>query len=205
MSRAPNRRLPCPHPQARSPKVCRMATIQTGALCHHKAGARDYATGVARECLTRYSGFAGYVLHPPEFVTGCLCDECRAAYRERTGEELREAPDEVARDFVMRTNLEFQRDVLEPVVASLIPKGRAFTFSIPWIFEASFESVADLIPAHHTIIEWDYNQVPTRIATLGERLRRYGSAATRCGSCPLLASRSHQTQPPSRPPGHWVK
>jgi len=129
------------------------APVGTGILCHHKAGARDYATGVAQESLTRYTGFAGYVLHPPEFVTGCLCDECQAAYRERTGEELREAPDEVVRDFFMRTNLEFQRDVLEPVAASLIPRGRAFTFSIPWIFETSFEKVADLIPAHHTIIE----------------------------------------------------
>ena len=64
------------------------APVGTGVLCHHKAGARDYATGVARECLARYTGFAGYVLHPPEFESGCLCDGCQAAYRVRTGEEL---------------------------------------------------------------------------------------------------------------------
>ena len=152
------------------------AVVGTGILCHHKSGARDYAMTVARECLTAYTGFSGYVLHPPEFVTGCLCESCRVAYRERTGEELRDASDEVVRSFFMETNLRFQRDELEPIVSELIPNGRAFTFSIPWIFEGGFDKVADLIPSHHTIIEWDYNQAPERIATLAERVREYGSA-----------------------------
>lgn len=123
------------------------AMVGTGFLCHHKSGARDYAMTVARECLTRYNGFSGYVLHPPEFVTGCLCESCRVTYRERTGGKL------------------------EPIVAGLIPGGRAFTLSIPWIFESGFDKVADLIPSHHTIIEWDYNQAPERIATLADRIR----------------------------------
>lgn len=152
------------------------AVVGSGILCHHKAGARAYAIEVARECLTRYTGFAGYVLHPPEFVTGCVCDECRRAYSAQTGDELLDAPDDTVRGFFMRTNLEFQRDELEPGVAGLIPGGKAFTFSIPWIFEEGFAEVAALIPDHHTIIEWDYNQAPARIATLGERIRRYGSA-----------------------------
>ena len=45
---------------------------------------------------------------------------------------LRDASDEVARSFFKETNLEFQRDVPEPIVARLIPDGRALAVPSAW-------------------------------------------------------------------------
>jgi hypothetical protein len=41
----------------------------SGIMCHRKEAARTYAAAVIEECLARYRGFHGAILHPPEFST----------------------------------------------------------------------------------------------------------------------------------------
>ena len=145
----------------------------SGVMCHHRPGARAYALKVMEECLTRYSGFSGAVLHPPEFIDPCFCDQCTAVYRREKGGDLASASDEAAQRFFMETSLAYQTSVLEPRLAQLIPGARRFTFTIPWVFEDHFEELAGAIDPNTVIIDWDYDLSPQRLEGLQGRLKRY--------------------------------
>ncbi len=46
-------------------------------------------------------------------------------------------------------------------------------FTIPWLFEALYEEVIELIPKDIGIIEWDYNLDRSRIESLSARIQMY--------------------------------
>ncbi len=48
-----------------------------------------------------------------------------------------------------------------------------YTFTIPWLFEPSFEKIAMRIAKDTTIIDWDYNLNLERINQLKQRITRY--------------------------------
>lgn len=150
------------------------AQVGSGIMCHLQQEVRDYPVNIVTECLTRYKGFSGVVLHPPEFVSACFCGDCRADYQKRIEKDLLKASDEEARGAFMDTNLAFQKSVLEPLVKRLLPKGKAFTFTIPWVFEKHFEEFAERIPKSTVIVDWDYDLAEERIAQLQGRLKKYG-------------------------------
>ncbi|MDA1189705.1 MAG: hypothetical protein O2854_08545 [Chloroflexi bacterium] len=150
------------------------AQVGSGILCHHQKEAQKYPLTVITECLTRYKGFSGVVLHPPEFVSACFCKDCQAMYKKATGNDLMQASDDEARRFFMDSNLEFQKNVLEPKVDELLPGGKSFMFTIPWMFEGHFEEFERWIDKDTIIVDWDYDVAEERMAELQGRLKRYG-------------------------------
>jgi hypothetical protein len=58
------------------------------AMCHNNPEAQRYVRTVMSEVLTRYQGFSGVYLHPPEVGEYCWCEHCRQLYRAETGQEL---------------------------------------------------------------------------------------------------------------------
>ncbi|MBC7188439.1 MAG: hypothetical protein H5U38_15545 [Calditrichaeota bacterium] len=146
--------------------------VQSGIMCHHKEGARRYCLGVIEECLTRYRGFAGVILHPPEFWRPCFCDACQEEFRAAHGKSLLSATDQEAKRFFMATSLRFQRSALETSIRRYVPEVRLFTFPIPWVFEQEFEQIAKEIDLHTVIVDWDYDLREERIQRLPARLWR---------------------------------
>ncbi|MCR4439368.1 MAG: beta-galactosidase [candidate division KSB1 bacterium] len=146
--------------------------VQSGIMCHHKEGARGYCFGVIEECLARYRGFAGVILHPPEFARPCFCEACQQHFRAAHGKSLLSATNQEAKRFFMATNLRFQRSTLEALIRPQAPELRLLTFTIPWVFEKEFEQIAKEIDLDTVIVDWDYDQHEERIARLPARLRR---------------------------------
>ncbi len=146
---------------------------QHGILCHHKADAQAYPCSVIAECLTRYKGFSGVVLHPPEFVMPCYCDDCCAAFAGEGGGKLRQVSKIDAQLFFMQGYMHFQDTVLEALLQGHVPDAKRFTFTIPWIFEQGFEKFAQHIDSKTVIVDWDYDLREERIAQLPDRLERY--------------------------------
>ena len=142
-------------------------------LCHHREGGRAYPAENIRECLTRYRGFSGVILHPPEFLNPCFCGACQEEYLKETGRDLFKATDEEAKGFFMRSYMRFQKTALEPEIHSLAPKARQLTFTIPWVFAHHFEEVAKEIDPRTVIVDWDYELTPKAVADLPARLERH--------------------------------
>lgn len=153
--------------------------VNEGIMCHHHEEARQYPLMVIRECLTKYHGFVGAMLHPPEFLKPCFCSTCQeiygnhTSYRESHVSDLLSAPDEEAQRFFMETNLSFHKTVLESEVKRHLPEAQLFICTIPWAFEPHFEKIATHIDKSTNIIEWDYNMSEGRISLLYGRLKRY--------------------------------
>lgn len=144
-----------------------------GIVCHHREQAQQYPLTVVRECLGRYGGFSGVVVHPPEFGMPCYCDACRGVFRRQTGGELRDAPDKQAQGFFMESNLAWQRRCLEPEIRARLPQARFLTFTVPWVFEQHFEEFAPHIDRDTAIVDWDYELQPERMAQIPARMTRY--------------------------------
>lgn len=147
--------------------------VDTGIMCHHKEGARRYCTEVIDECLERYRGFSGVILHPPEFLQPCFCMACQETYRRGYGRSLMAANEEEAKEFFMATNLHFQRTVLEAGIRRRLPEARLMTFTIPWVFDTHFEQIAREVDPATVIVHWDYNLTDQRVGALPSRLRQY--------------------------------
>jgi hypothetical protein len=147
--------------------------VSKGIMCHSQQEAQQYPLMIIREVLTRYRGFVGAMLHPPEFLKPCFCMSCQERYLELCGTDLLSASDEEAVRFFMETNLSFQKSVLEKEVKQRIPEAQLFIASIPWVFEPHFDKIADHIDGSTVIIEWDYNLSEDRIKDLPERLKKY--------------------------------
>lgn len=145
----------------------------TGILCHHKEEGRDYPLQVIRECLTRYHGFTGVILHPPEFHYPCFCEDCQEECRQVYGKELLSASNEEAQRFFMESNLHFQRTVLEAEIRLRLPDAELLTFTIPWVFEPHFERIAKQLDPNTIIVDWDYDLSEERAKMLQARLNRY--------------------------------
>lgn len=147
--------------------------VESGIMCHHKEGARHYCTQVIDECLDRYHGFSGVILHPPEFLQPCFCEACQESYRRIYGGSLCAASEEAAKEFFMATNLHFQRTVLEARIRRRLPEARIMTFTIPWVFNRHFAQIAKEIDPATVIVHWDYELSDERVAALPSRLKEY--------------------------------
>lgn len=160
------------HPQAATQDRDGSLRVEQGILCHHNQEGIAYPLGAITECLERYHGFSGVILHPPEFSVPCFCGECRRLYEESRGKDLLSVPEEEARGFFMSTNLAFQKTVLEPEIRQRVPGCRFLTFTIPWVFETHFEQLAEHIAPETTIVDWDYRLSDEDRARVPGRLKR---------------------------------
>lgn len=148
------------------------AQVGRGILCHNNAMNQYFSINLIEECLTLYKGFDGIALHPPESIYPCFCDCCSNLFKEKYGKELSNVSDDVAREFYLETYLDFQ-GVLENKIKELMSRVQLYTFTIPWLFEPSFEKIAMRIAKDTTIIDWDYNLNLERINQLKQRITRY--------------------------------
>ncbi len=155
----------------------------TDNLCHNNPGGRRYAEGVAREVLTRYSGFEWVSFHPPENAQACRCAHCGRAFAEETGGEYGRADAATVAAFHWRSCLRFQHD-LERLAADLVPGARFFSFTIPGTFETNFDVVAQAIPKSTVLMHWDYWSYGPRIPELLASLDLFRSQGHRVAFTP---------------------
>ena len=152
------------------------AQLGYGVLCHNKASTHLFAESLIGEVLSIYGQFFhGVALHPPETISPCLCEKCSELFLKEKGYNLVDATLEEQRKFFTLSYLNYQNNVLFPIVVGLLPGVCAYTFTIPWLFENCFNEVVDFIDNDISIIEWDYNLSDERISSLPQRIEMYQS------------------------------
>ena len=164
-----------PFPQeirkAKNQKQQGNAQVGFGILCHNHPEARQYAFNLIKEALKLYDDYEGIALHPPESIYPCYCTYCAELFQLKYKKDLLKASQELARDFYVESYFNFQTN-LENEIKSLKSK-QLYTFTIPWLFEPSFEKIAARLSKDTILIEWDYNLSTTRVDQLKNRLTRY--------------------------------
>ncbi|MBA2650364.1 MAG: hypothetical protein H0U75_12380 [Legionella sp.] len=151
------------------------AQIGYGVLCHNKESSRKYAINIISEIIYLYgSYFDAIALHPPESAYPCNCQECETKFYSQTNKSLTSSV-EMGRQFFIKSYLEFQKEILFPIIKKSLPTCKQMTFTIPWLFERSFNVIAPFISKETVIIEWDYNLDLKRIESLKSRLNEYMS------------------------------
>jgi hypothetical protein len=152
------------------------AQLGHGVLCHNKRSAQVYAVNIISEIVTIYGEYLdGIALHPPESAYPCSCMICHDTFKIATGLNIFSADQKLVREFFIKSYLKFQNENLFPLIKSNNQKCKLFTFTIPWFFEQSFESIIPHIPKEIVIIDWDYNIDAARIDGLSDRLNVYRS------------------------------
>lgn len=168
-------KLLCPFPEhikkIKNKKQKGSAQVGFGILCHNNPLSQAYAFKLIKEGLTTYNQFDGIALHPPEAIYACFCDYCCQIFQNKYNKDLLMTSDDEAREFYLESYLDFQA-VLENEIRSCTSK-QLYTFTVPWLFESSFEKIANKIPKDTILIDWDYNLNLSRIYHLKIRLTRY--------------------------------
>jgi hypothetical protein len=149
------------------------AQVGLGTLCHNNLKSKKYAINLIKECLSIYPQVNSVALHPPESIYPCFCDCCRKLFKIKYEKDLLDMSNEIAQEFYIETYLNFQRDFLENEIKILLPKVQLYTFTVPWLFERSFNKIVNYISKDTIIIDWDYNLNPSRINQLNKRLLDY--------------------------------
>ena len=150
------------------------AQLGFGVLCHNKISGRTYAKNILTELIELYGKyFDGIALHPPETTYPCCCDDCKQYCLEKTSLQLEEINIDDARKFFVTSYLEFQNDILIPIIYEKLPDNKVMTFTIPWLFERSFAEISGYFLRYTHLIEWDYNLSPSRLSSVPERLYNY--------------------------------
>lgn len=147
------------------------------AMCHNNPGARRYACNILEEVLTRYSGFSGVFLHPPELDEYCHCGYCSRAFTQETGLDLLSAGDDAALAWFWRTWARFAKELIE-MARRRDPRFSLTMCTIPPVWRRHFGTVRDVIPRDVTLMHWDYGPLGRdareRIRTDIERFRSGG-------------------------------
>ncbi|KTD48656.1 hypothetical protein Lrub_1007 [Legionella rubrilucens] len=151
------------------------AQVGYGVLCHNKEISRAYAKDILAEVIHTFGDIIdGIALHPPESAYPCGCTQCKDKYFIRYKESLNPNNIENHREFFIKSYLEFQSE-LHSLISKELPQCQQATFTIPWLYENSFDIVGQLIPKDVIIIEWDYNLEPSRISSIKKRIEKYMS------------------------------
>ena len=129
------------------------AQIGYGVLCHNKESSRKYAVNVISELIYLYGNyFDAIALHPPEAAYPCNCQKCETLFYTQAKKSLKSIGFESSRQFFIKSYLEFQNEVLFPLIQRSLPGCQPITFTIPWLFERSFDVIAPLISKETVII-----------------------------------------------------
>lgn len=151
------------------------AQVGYGVLCHNKEISRAYATDILAEVIRAFRGIIdGIALHPPESAYPCGCIQCKEKYFLKHQKSLNPNNVEIHREFFIKSYLEFQGE-LHSLISKEFPQCKQLTFTIPWLYENSFDTLGQLIPKNTIIIEWDYNLEPSRISSIKQRIEKYMS------------------------------
>lgn len=151
------------------------AQVGYGVLCHNKEISRKYSRELVIEVIRTLGDIIdGIALHPPELVFPCGCIECLEAFYITNKSDLNPNDISAHRDFFITSYLRFQRE-LHSLIAKELPQCPQLTFTIPWLYENSFDVLGPLIPKDVIIIEWDYNLNPARISSIRQRIEKYRS------------------------------
>jgi len=150
--------------------------VYDGNMCFRKEKARQYVQDVVTEILTRYQGIWGVIVHPPELTAACCCAECKADFKAKTGKELEQATPDETTNYTLERYLDYERKVLDPLLARLAPNARRLQHTVPHIYAKCFEQLAPNINPKTVIVEWQYEtgagyaRIPPRLA----RFRQFG-------------------------------
>ena len=112
-------------------------------------------------------------MHPPETTYPCCCDDCKQECFVKTGLAIEALDIYQARKFFVTSYLEFQNNILIPIINEKLPNNKVMTFTIPWLFESSLLEISRYLSKYTHIIEWDYNLSPSRLRSLPGRLLNY--------------------------------
>lgn len=149
------------------------AQVGLGVLCHNNLRVQEYAINLIKECLSTYPQVNGVVLHPPESIYSCFCERCCELFKLKYEKDMFKVADAVARGFYLESYFNFQKNYLEKEIKYLLPQIQLYIFTIPWLFEQSFEKIVNYISKDTIIIDWDYNLNASRISQLNIRLLDY--------------------------------
>jgi len=147
------------------------AQVGAGILCHNNPKSQEYAIKLIKEGISTYNQFDGIALHPPESIYSCFCNHCCQLFNAKYNKDFLTVSDDEARYFYLESYLDFQT-ILENEIKSRVEK-QLYTFTVPWLFEPSFEKIAEKISKDTILIDWDYNLSLSRISQLKDRLTRY--------------------------------
>jgi hypothetical protein len=151
------------------------------AMCHNNPRAREYARTVMTEVLTRYEGFSGVYLHPPEVNEYCWCDHCQQLYRAQTGQEL------TAQDPATRLIWHWQTafgliEELRQLALSFDPRFPISICTLGATWEPIFPQLHPLLHPDVTLLHWDYGAFnPAAEERIGRRLALFRSGGHRLG------------------------
>lgn len=149
------------------------AQVGLGTLCHNNPKSQEYCVNLIKEYLSIYPQVNGVALHPPESIYPCFCEHCCELFKTKYGKDMFDVSDEIAREFYLESYLNFQKNDLENEIKALLPQMQLYTFTVPWLFEQSFENIVNHISKDTIIIDWDYNLNTLRIKQLNKRLSSY--------------------------------
>lgn len=152
------------------------AQLGYGVLCHNKLSAQKYTEDIISEIISMYGDFFdGIALHPPESAYPCECSLCQERFSKEYGEGVTKVDVEKMRQFFITSYLAVQNERFFPLIRNQLSKCKLLLFTIPWLFESSFNLISPLINKDTVIIDWDYNLDSERIKTLRTRLDKYMS------------------------------
>ncbi|MDX1836483.1 hypothetical protein [Legionella taurinensis] len=151
------------------------AQVGYGVLCHNKEISRTYSKEIVIEIIQNFGDIIdGIALHPPESISPCCCIECLETFFITNKCEMNLNDISAHREFFITSYLRFQSE-LHSLIARELPQCQQLTFTIPWLYENSFDALGLLIPRDVIIIEWDYNLNPARISSVKQRIEKYRS------------------------------
>lgn len=146
------------------------------AMCHNNPGTIEYARTVVSEVLSRYKGFTGVFLHPPEVAEFCHCDYCKRRFQADTGADLLAATQSEAMQWFWRTGLDAFRGMYD-LALEFDQSFSMHMCTIPPVWRQHFRSVAQCIPKDISLIHWDYGRFDEEAKTrIRSDLELYGSA-----------------------------
>lgn len=151
------------------------------AICHNNPEARHYARTVMSEVLTRYKGFPGVYLHPPEVGEYCWCEHCQQAFRTQTGLELTAQDENTRMTWFWETAFEFIEE-LSQLARSFDPRFRLSICSLGSTWEPIYPALRGLLSREIKILHWDYGAFNSAAEErIGRRLTLFQSGGHEVG------------------------
>lgn len=140
-------------------------------LCPNRKGADVYPLRVVEEVLTRYKGYDGILLHPPEIDPACYCPDCRRLYQQKAGRDLRAASPLERQRFFVETYLKFAARLIVSAEKAG-PLKVKLMFNCNWLDD--HVDLMSVLPDDLGLIYWDYDLRDEYLqGRLRENLRRY--------------------------------
>jgi hypothetical protein len=151
------------------------------AICHNNPQAKHYVQTVMREVLTRYKGFSGVYMHPPEVSEYCWCEHCQKAFRQQTGQELTAQDEKKRMTWFWQTAFKFI-DELSGLAKSFDPQFELSICTLGATWEPIYPEIRRLLARDVKLLHWDYGAFNAAAEErIGRRLALFQSGGHEVG------------------------